>query len=127
MRRAIKIACIVVGVPLLLVGGTTAVDRIPYSRAKPPQSVTDVQTCLAWLKRPKGAYKITDGEVVYYRVTGPAGRFLASGPSAYTFDSHGRFVGWTADIGDFPTPGLHLSPGAKREKMTLEELRRIVQ
>lgn len=127
MRRAIKIACGVVGVPLLLLGGCIAADRIPYSRAKPPRSVTDVPSCLTWLKRPMGAYKITDGEVVYYRVTGPAGRFLASGPSAYTFDSHGRFVGWTADAGDFPTPGLHLSPGAKREKMSLEELRQSVQ
>ncbi len=74
-----------------------------------------------------GAYKVTDGDEVYYRVTGPAGRYLASGPSAYTFDSHGKFISWTADVGDFLTPGLHILPDAKRETISLDELRKNVQ
>jgi hypothetical protein len=123
MQRAIKVICVAVGVPLLLLIGCIAADQIPRSRATPPKSVTDVSSCLGWLQKPMAAYKITDVELVYYRVTGPAGRFLASGPSAYTFDSHGKFIGWTADVGDFPTPGLHLSPDAKRDKISLDELR----
>jgi hypothetical protein len=127
MKRIFKIVAWVLCVPLLVLIGSTAADQIPRSRAKPPQSVTDVASCLAWLKQPMGAYRITDGNTVYYRVTGPAGRYLASGPSGYTFDSHGKFIGWTADVGGFPTPGLHISPGAKREKISMEELRRSAQ
>ena len=127
MRRAIKVVGVAVGVPLLLLIGCIAADQIPHSRATPPKSVTDVPSCLAWLQKPMGAYRITDGQMIYYRVTGPAGRYLASGPSAYTFDSHGKFIGWTADVGDFPTPGLHISPDAKRETLSLDELRKSVQ
>ena len=127
MRRAIKLVLVAAGVPLLLLIGSIAADRIPYSLAKPPRSVTDVPSCLAWLQKPMNAYRITDGQVVYYRVTGPAGRYLPSGPSAYTFDSHGKFIGWTADVGDFPTPGLHISSDAKRETISLDELRKAVR
>src|ERR1041384_4517460 len=126
MPRAIKVICVAVGVPLLLLMGCIAADQIPRSRATPPKSVTDVASCLAWLKQPMGAFRITDGDLVYYRLTGPAGRYLASGPSAYTFDSRGKFIGWTADVGDFPTPGLRISSGAKREKISVEELRKSV-
>ena len=127
MRCVFKIICVVVGVPILLLFGCIAADTIPYSRAKPPKTVTDISSCLAWLQKPMGAYKITDGDVVYYRVTGPAGRYLASGPSGYTFDSHGKFVGWTADVGDYSTPGLHISPDATHEKISLENLQKIAQ
>ena len=125
MRRVIKIICIVLGVPIMLLFGCIAADTIPYSRAKPPKTVTDISSCLAWLQKPMGAYRITDGDVVYYRVTGPAGRYLASGPSAYTFDSNGKFIGWTADVGDYSTPGLHISPDAKHEKILLEDLQKV--
>ncbi|MBA4150334.1 MAG: hypothetical protein H0X66_19665 [Verrucomicrobia bacterium] len=127
MQRVIKVICVAVGVPLLILVGCIAADRIPHSRATPPKIVTDISSCLAWLKKPMGAYRITDGDLVYYRVTGPAGRYVASGPSAYTFDSHGKFVGWTPDRGDLPTPGLHLSPDAKEEKISLDELRQSAQ
>jgi hypothetical protein len=125
--RFLKVICVAVGVVLLLLIGCIADNQISYSRAKPPKTVTDVSTCLAWLRNPMGAYRITDGDVIYYRVTGPAGRHVASGLSAYTFDSQGKFIGWTPDAGDFPTPGLRLSPGAKREEISLEELRKSVQ
>jgi hypothetical protein len=123
MKRIIKTAAWTVGVLLVLLIVCIATD-VPHRSARPPQSVVDVASCLAWLKHPKGAYRITDGDTVYYRVTGPMSRGFASGPSAYTFDSRGKFIGWTADVGDFPTPGLHLSDGAKREKISLEDLRR---
>jgi hypothetical protein len=127
MRRAIKTAAWTVGILLLVLIGCVAADQIPMAKARPPKTVQDINSCLAWLNHPMGAYKITDGDAVYYRITGPAGRFLASGPSAYTFDSRGKFIGWTADLGEFPTPGLRLSESAKREKISLEELRRGLQ
>src|SRR5947207_7507782 len=127
MPRIIKVICVAVGVPIFLLIGCIAADHIPHSRAKPPKTVTDVTSCLRWLQKPTGIYKITDGDLVYYQVTGPAGRYFASGPSAYTFDSHGKFIGWTADVGDFPTPGLHLSPDAKRETISLDQLSKSIQ
>jgi hypothetical protein len=69
------------------------------------------------------AYRITADGVAYYQITGPAGRCLASGPAGYTFDSHGQFIGWSSDIGDFKTPAQVFTPGSKREKITVDELR----
>jgi hypothetical protein len=123
MKRALKIVLLIVGVPLLLLLAWIAADQIPYSRAKPPRTVTNVVSCLAWLKEPKSAFRITTDDAVYYQVTGPAGRYLASGPAGYSFDARGRFIGWSADIGDFKTPPQLFGGGAKREKISLHELR----
>ena len=41
--------------------------------------------------------------VTYTVMLGPAGRYVASGPSAYLFNEQGQFVDWTADMGDFYT------------------------
>src|SRR3989442_4015654 len=122
MQGAIKVICVAVGVPLLLLVGCIAADQIPRSRATPPKTVTDVSSCLEWLQKPMGAYRITSNGAVYYQVTGPAGRYLASGPAGYSFDSHGRFIGWSADIGDLKTPQEVFAPAAKREKISLDEL-----
>ena len=45
--------------------------------------------------------------VTYTVMLAPAGRYLASGPSAYLFDDKGQFVDWTADMGDFHTIKNH--------------------
>jgi len=104
--------------------GCDVVDRIPHARARPPQTVTNIPSCLTWLQKPRGVYRlITDG-AVYYQITGPSGSYWASGPSAYTFDVQGRFIDWSPDIGDRMIPPQVFSPGAKREKITLEELGR---
>lgn len=124
MKRVLKLIAIAVGVPLLLLIGCIAADQIPRSRATPPKSVKDVSSCLVWLKEPMGVYRITADGAVYYQITGPAGRYLPSGPAGYTFDSRGQFIGWSADIGDFKTPPQVFTGGAQREKITIEELRR---
>lgn len=69
-----------------------------------------------------GAYRINDKGRVYFQIRGPAGRTFPSGLSAYTFDSHGRFIGWTEDDGDFPSPGL--TSEAEYEPISLDELKR---
>lgn len=127
MSRNFEIVSLAIGVPLLIFSLSIAADRIPRARATSPQSVTNLVTCLAWLPQPMGAYEITDGTSVYYRVTDPAGRLFASGLAAYTFDAHGRFLGWTPDMGNCPTPGLDLSPTAKKETLMLDELRKNVR
>lgn len=49
----------------------------------------------------------------YTVMLAPAGRTLASGPSAYLFDQNGQFIDWTADMGDFKTKkyGFDLTSG----------------
>ncbi len=126
MRRLLKIIAISIGVPILLLIGCVAVDRIPYFRAKPPRSVVDVSSCLAWLKKPKDAYRIISGGNTYYQITGPAGRFASSGLAGYTFDSRGHFIGWSIDIGDFKEPAEVFGTDAQREKISLDELKMAV-
>jgi hypothetical protein len=122
MKRAFKILAWVLGVPLLLLIGCFTVDQISMAQARPPKSVTDVSSCLAWLKKPMGSYRVNVSNTVYYQITGPAGRCVASGPSAYTFDAQGRFIGWTADMGDFKRPAEVFQEGAKREKIPFDQL-----
>jgi hypothetical protein len=123
MRTAIKVIGVVVGVPLLLLIGCFAVGQALRFRATPPQSVTDVVSCLEWLKQPAGAFRITSDGLVHYQVTGPSGRFFASGPAGYTFDSQGKFIGWSPDIGDFEIPPEVFTPNSEREVISLDELR----
>jgi hypothetical protein len=67
-----------------------------------------------------GTYRVSSGTNTFYIVTGPAGRYLASGPAGYTFDEQGRYVAWTADLGDGEKPA---SFKGKRTKITFEELK----
>jgi hypothetical protein len=122
MKRLTKILKVVGVVVLLLVIGYVAIERLAYSRANPPKSVTDISSCLAWLKKPMGVYRITSSEGVFYQITGPAGGVLASGPAGYAFDAEGKFIGWSADIGDIKQPPELFETGATREKITIEEL-----
>jgi hypothetical protein len=125
MKFALKSAGIVCGILLFLLICSFALDHVLYQRAKPPESVTDISSCLAWMKYPVGAYRITTDKAVYYQITGPAGRSLASGQAAYSFDSQGKFIGWTKDMGDFYEPPEVFVRGHNREKISLDELKRI--
>jgi len=125
MKRAIKLLCIACAIPLLFLIGCVALDQIPHSRATPPKTVTDVASCLAWLKNPIDAYKITTEKAVYYQIRGPAGCYLPSGCSAYSFDGDGKYIGWTQDDGDIHVPSEVYAPNAKNEKISLDELKHI--
>lgn len=122
MQKAFKNLAWLLGVPLLLLIGCMVADQIPMARARPPKSVTNVDSCLAWLGTPMSSYRVTVSNIVYYQLTGPAGRYVSSGPSAYTFDVRGRFIGWSADMGDFKQPPEVFQQGAQREKITLDQL-----
>src|SRR5450432_3295039 len=97
MKRAFKIIGVVCGILFFLAVCDIVFEKITYSRAKPPENVTDIASCLIWLKQPMSARRITTDKTVYYQIIGPAGYYAASGPSAYSFDSQGRFIGWTPD------------------------------
>jgi hypothetical protein len=125
VKRAIKLLCIAVAIPLLFLFSCVTLDQIPHSRATPPKSVTNISTCLAWLKNPMGAYRVTTAKSVYYLITGPAGCCLPSGTSAYAFDSAGKFIGWTPDDGDIHTPVEVFAPDSKDEKISIDELKKI--
>jgi len=103
------------------------VDNIPYWRAKPPSNVKDLRSFFAWMPEPIRAFRITVESKRYYQITGPAGRYLASGPSAYTFDEQGGFIGWTPDMGDFYTPKEVFSPKAKEEEISLDEMKMLMK
>jgi len=122
MKKVLKILAACIAIPVVLLIGSLLADQIPFSRAKPPATVTDIQSCLLWLSKPMAYYRVTVDSNVYYQITGPSGRYLASGPAAYTFDSGGRFLGWTADMGDFKTPAQVFSTGANRQRIGLAEL-----
>ncbi|HEX5219045.1 MAG TPA: hypothetical protein VFZ59_05710 [Verrucomicrobiae bacterium] len=94
----------VVLVPVGILGGCLAFDARTISRAKPPASVRTIEAFLAWKKEDvTGQGTFETGGVTYTVVLGRPARSLASGPSAYLFDTNGQFVDWTADMGDFYT------------------------
>ena len=96
-------------------------------RATPPNRVVDLQTFFEWKPNPSGAEKVTVSNTVYYQLLGSAGRSLASGRAAYAFDANGKFIGWTKDAGDFYEPKSVYAPGAKREQISVEEVRALLR
>ena len=79
-------------------------DSIPMSKARPPEHIKTIEDFQAWKSeaiRGKGTFE--NSGVTYTVMLAPAGRYLASGPSAYLFDDKGQFVDWTADMGDYYT------------------------
>jgi hypothetical protein len=79
-------------------------DSIPLKKATPPQSMSTVEEFRKW----KGSEIMDEGTyanngTTYKVYLVPAGRYLASGPSAYLFTQNGDFVDWSADCGDYFT------------------------
>jgi len=60
--------------------------------------------------------------ITYTVMLAPAGRYLASGPSAYLFDTNGVFVDWTSDMGDLYTVKYKFNlTGGQVKKVTDEK------
>ena len=126
MRQALKQISIAVGLLFLLLAGSIALDQIPRSKAKHPKSIADVEAFLAWHPEPMGAFKYSSGTKVYCVITGPAGRYLPSGPAGYAFDEGGKFLTWSADIGDFKNPPEIFGDGVKRQRITIKEIKAVI-
>lgn len=100
----IKRACVGLGIVLALLVGAVFLDRIPLSAARPPQGLRTIEEFKVWKQgQIEGQGTFENAGVTYTVLLAPAGRYLASGPSAYLFDEHGQFVDWTADMGDLFT------------------------
>ena len=61
------------------------------------------------------------GGMTYTVMLAPAGRSLASGPSAYLFDEKGLFVDWTGDMGDHYTTKNHFDLTSGHVKNVIHE------
>ena len=106
--RSIKRILRRVGMGLLALIGllllSVLVDRIPLSAARPPKDLKTLEEFRTWKQgNIKGNGTFENSGVTYTVMLAPAGRYLASGPSAYLFNEKGQFVDWTADMGDFYT------------------------
>ena len=102
-RKIIRIG-IILAVPFVLLGGYLSVDLITLSAARPPKTLKTIQDFQAWKGGSimgRGIYENSGTTCTV--MLAPAGRTLASGPSAYLFDQNGQFVDWTSDMGDFYT------------------------
>ena len=92
---------IILGFPLII--GAFCLDYSPrlWNKVTPPSDLKTIDEFRVWLDHEdlrEGIYG-NSGER-YTVVIGESGAFLASGPSAYVFDSSGVFIDWTADMGD---------------------------
>ena len=121
MVRALRNVGLVLLVPLGLLLLSLIPEPFLRARAKPPAQVKDVQTFLAWKPEPIRVVRLTLGSNVFWQALGPAGTLTPSGPSAYSFDSTGRFIGWTHDMGDVHHPRELFGPEVKRDLVTLDE------
>lgn len=112
------IILILAGLSFLILGFTALIwfDDIPLEDATPPAGIRTLSDFENW----KGEDVLGDGSYIdtvtgesYQVLLGPSGRFFASGPSAYLFDSNGHFTEWTPDMGDVFTDksGFDLSSG----------------
>jgi hypothetical protein len=113
-KRVLVRIGIIIAIPVFLLGGCLLVDEIPRSTARPPKSLKTIEDFQVWKAgKIMGEGTFQSSGVTYTVMLGPAGRYLASGPSAYLFDEKGRFVDWTADMGDFYTVrnGFDLTSG----------------
>lgn len=103
-KRVLLRIGIVAATPFLLLGGCLLMDRIPMAAARPPGNLKTLEDFQAWKRGSiigTGIYE--NSGVTYTVMLAPAGRYLASGCSAYLFNEQGQFVDWTADMGDFFT------------------------
>jgi len=79
-------------------------DKIPLSAARPPEALKNIEDFRNWKgDKITGSGNFRSEGVSYTVFLAPAGRYLASGPSAYLFDYQGKFVDWTPDMGDIYT------------------------
>lgn len=122
--RTLRWICVLIALPIALIGGSLLLDQIPMSKARPPKDLRTIRDFEAWKQGEIiGEGTFTSAGKTYTVMLAPAGRYLASGPSAYLFDEQGEFIDWTYDMGDFYTAenGFDLTSGRVK---TLETTRR---
>jgi len=102
IKKYIIVLCIfiVILVVMLIQIHIRSLNKSYYLKAEPPESVKNLSSYLDWKPETKTIFKADNNGRIYYFCLGERGRTLASGPSAYCFDSNFNFIGWSSDIGD---------------------------
>lgn len=83
LKRTLFRIGIILVVPFGLLVGSLLVDQIPLSAARPPKTLKTIEDFQAWKRGAiKGKGTFESSGVAYTVMLAPAGRYLASGPSA---------------------------------------------
>jgi hypothetical protein len=105
-------------------GGCLFLDKSAMSAARPPQNLSTIEEfreCREAVVMGCGTVEISGSS--HTVLLAPAGRYLASGPSAYLFDEAGRYVDWTADMGHwYVNNRFDLTGGVKNYKAGLVKM-----
>ena len=108
IKRTLFRVGIILCVPVFLLGGCIVFDCITMAAARPPKLLKTIEDFETWKRGSiMGRGSFETGGVTFNVMLAPAGRALASGPSAYLFDEKGQFVDWTGDMGDCYTVKNH--------------------
>jgi hypothetical protein len=91
----------------LFLGACITIEFISYRRLIPAGRAMTLTQFLQWQTGAQRFGRTAIAGEAYVIAYGPASSslLLSSGPSAYVYDSSGRLVDWSADIGDDPTFG----------------------
>lgn len=96
---------LIIGISLIvLFVGIIVFDSFFYRDTKPGENITNLQEFLQWKEsevRFVGEYSYGNEVFTVYMTS--SGRSFPSGPCAYLFDTNGKFIDWTGDMGDFST------------------------
>jgi hypothetical protein len=99
-RKRKKERWIVLGGALALFGIWIAWEWLALRAAVPSAAAETFDGWITWQAQPRQFILLPDES--HLLALGPLVGPLPSGPSAYVFDSSGRLVDWTTDMGDAP-------------------------
>lgn len=108
----------------VLIGGYFTTEIVSHRRAVPTGRVSTLADYLSWRPSAEQFVAVDVSGQQYVIAYGPAGRWflMASGPAAYVFDSSGKLVDWSPDIGD--DSGFDNKWNAQRSRRTGRKLSR---
>ena len=121
----IGVALVLLAVFVYLLWQYKAPSRRAFAAAEPPAYVTNLAAFLTWRPEPDGAFRAQHKGSNFVILLGPSGYSprQVSGPAGYLFDSTGRFITWSPDLGDNWLPHV---PGTNQwTKLRLVELQQI--
>jgi hypothetical protein len=102
MKTVFKIIAVALGLMLLLLFASIAVDLFFKWRATPPASMRTFDDFLAWQTKSRWLGLTQENGETFIVARGPDAGTSQSGPTVYVFDSSGRYLDWTTARGDDP-------------------------
>lgn len=98
-----------------------------FRHERPPDYVKTLCEFLAWHSPPSDISRVTVRGATYFVLEGNPGRWWPSGPAAYTFDSHGNLVDWSADGWDIESPRMVYDREARSDRISLGEMLELIE